>query len=68
MNIPNYEEAIDQAARHAHAQRYKTNGPYVLKEYAGKDFMEESKQHARWVIEGFMAAMAKTAVEWRKEC
>lgn len=58
-NSPNLCEAIEAGARHAWAQMCKTNGPYTLAQYASKEIMNNNTEHARLVIEGFMAHMAR---------
>jgi len=63
FEAPDLDEAIEAGARNAYAKYYKTNGPYSLSEYARQDIMKAQHEMARYVVEGFLAFLAKNSID-----
>lgn len=62
FEAPELDEAIEAGARNAYAKCHRTNGPYHLSEYAGQDIMKAQHEMALYVIEGFLAYLAKNSI------
>lgn len=48
------EEALDKAAREEIAQRWKTNGPRVLANYASEEIMKRQLKSARIIVSHYL--------------
>lgn len=48
------EEALDKAYREEIAQRWKTNGPRTLDEYASPEIMASHRRTARTIISEYL--------------
>ncbi len=59
QNIYGFDEAVEAGARNAYAKCHNTNGPYTIKEYASADVMQKQHEIAKYVIEGYLAELAK---------